>query len=167
MIYEGKAFVYGDNIDTDIIIAARYLSTADPAELGKHCMKDLDPDFAKEICQGDIIVGGANFGCGSSREHAQFAIKGAGVSCVIASSFARIFYRNAINVGLPIAECPAAVADAKDNDQFIVDFSSGMIINNTQQKSYQIKPFPPFMQELIACGGLVNYTRQKLAKTSL
>lgn len=162
MVYEGKAFVYGDNIDTDIIIAARYLSTADPAELGKHCMKDLDPDFAQAVREGDVIIGGANFGCGSSREHAQLAIKGAGVSCVIAGSFARIFFRNAINVGLPIAECPAAVRDAKDGDQLTVDFTEGTIVNKTRQKSYPIKPFPPFMQELIEAGGLINYTRHKI-----
>lgn len=162
MKYTGKAHKYGDNIDTDVIIPARYLSTSDPKELAKYCLEDLDSSFTDKMQPGDILVAGKNFGCGSSREHAPIAIKGAGISCVIAADFARIFYRNALNIGLPIAECPEAAADIADGDRLEVDFSAGEIKNLTKDKSYAIMPFPPFMQELISAGGLVAYTKKSL-----
>ena len=142
MQVQGTVFKYGDNVDTDVIIPARYLNTSDPAELAKHCMEDLDKDFIKNVQPGDIIVAGRNFGCGSSREHAPLAIKTAGVSVVIAATFARIFYRNAINIGLPILECPEAVADIQAGDKISVDFTSGVITNLTSGESYQAEPFP-------------------------
>ncbi|HOB08248.1 MAG: 3-isopropylmalate dehydratase small subunit [Limnochordia bacterium] len=161
MQVQGTVFKYGDNVDTDVIIPARYLNTSDPAELAKHCMEDLDKDFVKNVQPGDIIVAGRNFGCGSSREHAPLAIKTAGVSVVIAATFARIFYRNAINIGLPILECPEAVADIQAGDKISVDFTSGVITNLTSGESYQAEPFPEFMQELIAAGGLLNYLKNR------
>lgn len=154
---QGHVFKYGDNIDTDIIIPARYLNTADSKELAAHCMEPIDAEFYKNAQAGDIMVGGLNFGCGSSREHAPIAIKACGISCVIAKSFARIFYRNAINIGLPIIECPEAAAAIRDGDQVEVDFDRGIIHNRTKDESYEGQAFPPFMQKIIAAGGLVNY----------
>ncbi len=159
---KGQVFRYGDNVDTDVIIPARYLNTSDPLELAQHCMEDIDIDFSKKVHDGDIIVADDNFGCGSSREHAPIAIKASGVSCVIANSFARIFYRNAINIGLPILECPEAVAVIEAGDEVEVDFDSGKITDVTKGQSFQGQAFPPFMQELIAAGGLVNYINQTL-----
>ena len=153
----GKVFKFGDNVDTDVIIPARYLNSSDPKELAQHCMED----FVKKVSPGDLIVATKNFGCGSSREHAPLAIKAAGVSCVIAETFARIFYRNAINIGLPIIECPEAAKDIADGDEVEVDFDSGRITNKTKGTTYQGQAFPPFMQKIIDCGGLVNYINQK------
>lgn len=153
---KGMAYKYGDNVDTDVIIPARYLNTASAQELAAHCMEDIDADFVKKVQPGDLIVGGQNFGCGSSREHAPLAIKTAGVSCVIAASFARIFYRNAINIGLPILECPEAAAGIQSGDKVQVDFDTGLISDLTTQKTYQSQPFPPFIQTIIAAGGLLN-----------
>lgn len=159
MKVKGKVFRYHDNVDTDVIIPARYLNTADPQELAAHCMEDLDPDFGKNITPGDIIVAGKNFGCGSSREHAPLAIKTAGISCVIASTFARIFYRNAINIGLPILECEEATQWTEAGDELEVDFDTGTIFNRTKGKEFQGQPFPEFMQKIIAADGLVNYIK--------
>ena len=153
----GAVFKYGDNIDTDVIIPARYLNSSDPAELATHCMEDIDKTFTARVKAGDIIVGCKNFGCGSSREHAPIAIKAAGVSCVIAETFARIFYRNSINIGLPIVECHEAAREIKDGDRVEVDFDSGMIRDLTTGRSFKAQPFPPFMQKIINCGGLMNY----------
>jgi 3-isopropylmalate/(R)-2-methylmalate dehydratase small subunit len=161
MEVRGKAFAYGDNVDTDVIIPARYLNTTDPAELASHCMEDLDPSFAASVRPGDVIVSGRNFGCGSSREHAPIAIKASGVSCVVASSFARIFYRNAINIGLPILELPEAGALAKKGDEIRIDLESGKVENLTTGKSAQARGFPPFMREIIAAGGLIGYVRAR------
>ena len=158
---QGTVFKYGDNVDTDVIIPARYLNSSDPKELATHCMEDIDKDFVNKVNEGDIIVANKNFGCGSSREHAPIAIKAAGVSCVIAETFARIFYRNAINIGLPIIECPEAAVAIKSGDEVKVDFDSGVITNVTTGESFQGQAFPPFMQNLIACGGLVNYINNK------
>ena len=158
----GYVFKYGDNVDTDVIIPARYLNTSEPSELAKHCMEDIDTGFAGTVRAGDFIVADKNFGCGSSREHAPIAIKAAGVKCVIASSFARIFYRNAINIGLPIMECPEAAAAISTGDDIDVDFDTGVITNNTKGETYQSQPLPPFLQNLIAQDGLVNYTKSKL-----
>jgi len=158
----GTVFKYGSNVDTDVIIPARYLNTTDPDELASHCMEDIDPEFVKRVKPGDIIVAEDNFGCGSSREHAPIAIKVSGIACVIANTFARIFYRNALNVGLPILECPEAVAGISKGDTVEVDLESGRITNVTTGKTYQAKPFPPFMRELIEVGGLVNYARARL-----
>lgn len=152
----GSVIKYGDNIDTDVIIPARYLSTSVPEELAKHCMEDIDTSFAGRVKKGDIMVGGANFGCGSSREHAPIAIKASGISCVIAKDFARIFFRNAINIGLPILECPAASADIDEGNEVEIDFDTGVITNVTKGKSYQASAFPPFMQEIISAGGLIS-----------
>ena len=157
----GKVFKFGDNVDTDVIIPARYLNSSDPKELAQHCMEDIDAEFVKKVSPGDLIVATKNFGCGSSREHAPLAIKAAGVSCVIAETFARIFYRNAINIGLPIIECPEAAKDIADGDEVEVDFDSGRITNKTKGTTYQGQAFPPFMQKIIDCGGLVNYINQK------
>lgn len=157
---EGKVFRYGDNVDTDVIIPARYLNTSEKDELRKHCMEDIDPDFVKNVQQGDIIVAGKNFGCGSSREHAPIAIKASGVSCVIASTFARIFFRNSINIGLPILECPEAAAEIKAGDELSVDFSTGEIADKTSGKTYYAEPFPEFMQRLIESGGLIGYIKE-------
>ncbi len=151
----GTVIKYGDNIDTDVIIPARYLNTTDHAELAKHCMEDIDKEFHEKIKAGDIIVGGANFGCGSSREHAPIAIKASGISCVIAKDFARIFFRNSINIGLPILECPEASADIDNGDDVEVDFDSGVITNHTKNKTYQAAAFPEFMQNIINAGGLM------------
>ena len=153
---EGRVFKYGDNVDTDVIIPARYLNSSDPAELATHCMEDIDKDFVKNVKKGDIIVANKNFGCGSSREHAPIAIKAAGVSCVIAETFARIFYRNAINIGLPILECDEAAKEIKEGDEVEVDFNSGVITDVTTGKSYKAQPFPDFIQNIIAKGGLLN-----------
>ena len=157
----GTVFKYGDNVDTDVIIPARYLNSSDPAELATHCMEDIDKDFVNNVKKGDIIVADKNFGCGSSREHAPIAIKAAGVSCVIAETFARIFYRNAINIGLPIIECPEAANGIEAGDEVEVDFDSGKIYNRTKGTEFQGQAFPEFMQKLIAAGGLVNYTNNK------
>ncbi|MDO4965477.1 MAG: 3-isopropylmalate dehydratase small subunit [Lachnospiraceae bacterium] len=153
----GKVYKYGDNVDTDVIIPARYLAIQDKKELAEHCMEDIDKDFVKKVNKGDLIVAGKNFGCGSSREHAPIVIKEAGVSCVIAETFARIFYRNAINIGLPIIECKEASEDIKDGDEVSIDFDSGIITNNTTGKEYKGQPFPEFMQKIIEAEGLVNY----------
>lgn len=152
----GLVHKYGDNVDTDVIIPARYLNTASHAELASHCMEDIDKDFVNKVKQGDIMVAEKNFGCGSSREHAPIAIKASGISCVIASTFARIFYRNAINIGLAILECDEAARDIKAGDEVDVDFDSGVITNVTTGKTYQAEPFPPFIQNIIQKGGLLN-----------
>ena len=157
----GCVFKYGDNVDTDVIIPARYLNSSDPAELAKHCMEDIDKDFVSNVKNGDIIVADKNFGCGSSREHAPIAIKACGISCVIAETFARIFYRNAINIGLPIIECPEAAAGIDDGDEVSVDFDSGIITNITKNTTYKGQPFPKFMQQIIDSEGLVNYINNK------
>ncbi|PKK87578.1 MAG: 3-isopropylmalate dehydratase small subunit [Candidatus Wallbacteria bacterium HGW-Wallbacteria-1] len=159
---QGNVFKYGSNVDTDVIIPARYLSSSNPEELAQHCLEDIDADFIKNVKPGDIIVADKNFGCGSSREHAPIAIKAAGVSCVIASDFARIFYRNAINIGLPILECPEAVAGIEAGDEVTVDFVTGIITNRTKNTSYQGQAFPEFMQKIIAAGGLVNSINKSL-----
>ena len=153
---KGRVFKYGDNVDTDVIIPARYLNTASHAELAAHCMEDIDKDFVKKAQPGDIIVAKKNFGCGSSREHAPIAIKACGISCVIASTYARIFYRNAINIGMPILECPEAAEDIQDGDEVSVDFDTGLISNLTTGKTYQAQPFPPIIQNIIQKGGLLN-----------
>ncbi|WP_026505945.1 3-isopropylmalate dehydratase small subunit [Butyrivibrio sp. NC3005] len=153
----GTVFKYGDNVDTDVIIPARYLNNTDPKDLAKHCMEDIDKDFVNKVQEGDIIVATKNFGCGSSREHAPISIKAAGVSCVIADTFARIFYRNSINIGLPIVECPEAANEISSGDCVNVDFNSGIITDETTGKKYKGQAFPPFMQKIIDCGGLVNY----------
>ncbi|MEG1820116.1 MAG: 3-isopropylmalate dehydratase small subunit [Oscillospiraceae bacterium] len=153
---QGFAHKYGNNVDTDVIIPARYLNTAEPAELSVHCMEDIDVDFAGNVKAGDIIVAGKNFGCGSSREHAPIAIKASGIACVIAGSFARIFYRNAINIGLPILECEQASEDIENGDEIKVDFDAGVIENKTKGKVYNAQPFPPFIQNIIKSGGLLN-----------
>lgn len=157
----GKVHKFGDNVDTDVIIPARYLNVPDPAELAKHCMEDIDVDFAKKVNKGDIIVANKNFGCGSSREHAPIAIKASGVSCVIAETFARIFYRNAINIGLPIIECPEAAKGIDEGDEVEIDFDSGKIINNTKNEEYQGQAFPEFMQKIIKAEGLINYINNR------
>lgn len=154
---KGKTYKYGDNVDTDVIIPARYLNTSIASELALHCMEDIDASFAKTVEKGDIIVADKNFGCGSSREHAPIAIKESGVSCVIAKTFARIFYRNSINIGLPILECPDACDNIELGDKVEVDFETGKIINLTKNKEFQAEPFPPFMQSLIEAGGLAAY----------
>ena len=156
MIVRGNVFKYGDNVDTDVIIPARHLTTSDPAELAKYCMEDIDSDFAKDERPADIIVASRNFRCGSSREHAPIAIKGSGISCVIASSFARIFYRNAINTGLPIMECAPAAEAAEKGDVLEIDFETGIIKNITKNEEYQSAAFPEFIQRIIAAGGLLN-----------
>ena len=153
----GHVFKYGDNVDTDVIIPARYLNSSDPAELASHCMEDIVKEYVTKVQKGDIIVADKNFGCGSSREHAPLAIKASGVSCVIAGTFARIFYRNAINIGLPIIECPDAAKGIASGDEVEVDFDSGMIYNRTKGTEFKGQAFPPFMQKIIAAEGLVNY----------
>ena len=152
----GKVHKYGDNIDTDVIIPARYLNTADHKELAAHCMEDIDKDFVKKVKIGDIIVGGANFGCGSSREHAPIAIKNSGVSCVIAATFARIFFRNSINIGLAILECPEASEKIADGDEVSIDFDTGVITNLTKNETYKAEPFPEFVKKIIDADGLLN-----------
>lgn len=151
----GKVHKYGDNVDTDVIIPARYLNTSDHKELASHCMEDIDTEFVKKVKQGDIMVGGENFGCGSSREHAPIAIKASGIDCVIAKTFARIFYRNAINIGLPILECPEASEKIQDGDEVSIDFDSGVITNETKGETYQALPFPDFIKDIMAKGGLI------------
>jgi 3-isopropylmalate dehydratase small subunit len=164
MKLKGNAWKFGADVDTDAIIPARYLNTSDPKELARHCMEDSKtPDFAKKMKKGDIIVADKNFGCGSSREHAPIAIKEAGVSCVIAKTFARIFYRNSFNMGLPIFECPEAVKGISQGDALEVDAETGKITNKTKGKTYQAKPIPSFMQELIAAGGLMAWVKKKAA----
>lgn len=158
---KGIVFKYGDNVDTDVIIPARYLNSSDPGELASHCMEDIDKDFVNNVKTGDIIVARKNFGCGSSREHAPIAIKAAGVSCVIADTFARIFYRNSINIGLPIIECPEACEAINAGDTVEVDFDSGTITDTTIGKSFKGQSFPPFMQNIISAGGLINYINNK------
>ena len=154
-----KAHKYGDNVDTDVIIPARHLNTSDPAELAAHCMEDIDAAFAGRVQPGDILVAGRNFGCGSSREHAPLAIKASGVACVIAESFARIFYRNALNIGLPILECPAAARAISADDEVSVNFETGEITDKTTGRTFMAEPFPPFMLDLIAAGGLAAYLK--------
>ena len=154
---QGIVHKYGDNVDTDVIIPARYLNTSSHKELASHCMEDIDIDFTKKVKNGDIMVAEKNFGCGSSREHAPIAIKASGISCVIAATFARIFYRNAINIGLPILECEAAAAEIKSGDEVAVDFDTGVITDITTGNTYQAEPFPPFIQEIIADGGLIKH----------
>ena len=156
----GRVHKYGDNVDTDVIIPARYLNTSSHKELASHCMEDIDKDFVNKVREGDIIVANKNFGCGSSREHAPLAIKCAGVSCVIAETFARIFYRNAINIGLPIIECPEAAASIQAGHEVEIDFDSGVITDQTTGEHFQGQAFPPFMQKIIEAGGLVNYINQ-------
>ena len=160
---KGSVFRFGDNIDTDVIIPARYLATSEPSELAANCMEDIDKSFIKEVSAGDIIVAGKNFGCGSSREHAPIAIKAAGVSCVIAETFARIFYRNSINIGLPIIECREAAEEIQKGDVVSINFDTGMITDETTGKTYEGQAFPPFMQGLIDAGGLINYVNSKEA----
>jgi 3-isopropylmalate/(R)-2-methylmalate dehydratase small subunit len=162
MILHGHVHKYGDDVNTDVISPARYLSTFDKRQLASHCLVDLDAEFAKKVKRGDMIVAGDNFGCGSSREHAPIAIKAAGVSCVIAKSFARIFFRNAINIGLPVLVCPEAVAQIKGGDELSIDLATGLIEDLTQGRRYQAEPFPKFLQQIIAAGGLVPYTQQRL-----
>lgn len=157
----GRAFSYGDNVDTDVIIPARYLNTTDPVELASHCMEDIDSSFAKSVRAGDVIVAGRNFGCGSSREHAPIAIKASGIACVVATSFARIFYRNAINIGLPILELPETESLAARGDELRIDLETGSVDNLTTGARVQGRGFPPFMREIIAAGGLINYVKGK------
>jgi 3-isopropylmalate/(R)-2-methylmalate dehydratase small subunit len=159
MILEGKVWRYGDNVDTDVILPARYLNTIDPKELASHCMEDIDPSFVGAVKPGDIIVGGKNFGCGSSREHAPVAIKASGVACVVAENFARIFYRNAINIGLPLVELGAVMAEFNTGDTIRVDLVGGTVTNLTSGKTYQVQPLPAFMQEIARAGGLINYVK--------
>ncbi|SHF30171.1 3-isopropylmalate/(R)-2-methylmalate dehydratase small subunit [Caldanaerobius fijiensis DSM 17918] len=161
---KGNAIKYGDNVDTDVIIPARYLNTSEPSELARHCMEDLDATFKDRVKPGDIIVAGKNFGCGSSREHAPIAIKASGISCVIARTFARIFYRNAINIGLPILECPEAVDGIDDGDVVSVDFNTGVIYNETKNLTFHAAPFPEFIQEIIKHDGLINYVKAQVNK---
>jgi 3-isopropylmalate/(R)-2-methylmalate dehydratase small subunit len=161
---KGKVHKYGANVDTDVIIPARYLNVSEPAELAKHCMEDIDRNFVKKVKPGDIIMAATNFGCGSSREHAPLAIKAAGVSCVIAKTFARIFFRNAINIGLPLLECEEAVDNTETGDILEVDLASGRIKNLTRRMEFAAKPYPDFMTELISAGGLIKYTKKRLAR---
>ncbi len=162
MQIKGKVWKFGDHIDTDVIIPARYLNTSDPYELAQHCMEDADPEFAKKVRKGDIIVAGENFGCGSSREHAPIAIKYAGVSCVVAKSFARIFYRNAINTGLPIIEAPDAVERIEEGNELEIFLEKGIIRNLTKKEEYSFEPLPEFMMKLLTSGGLIPFVRKRL-----
>lgn len=164
MELQGKTWKFGSDVDTDAIIPARYLNTSDPAELAKHCMEDADPAFPEKVKSGEIIVAGKNFGCGSSREHAPIAIKAAGISCIIAKTFARIFYRNAFNIGLPIFEAPKAAEEINEGDEVAVDAGTGIITNKTTGKTYQATPVPLFMQQIIASGGLINYVAERVNK---
>jgi len=159
---QGKAIKYGDNIDTDVIIPARYLNTSDPQELAQHCMEDLDKEFKNKVQEGDILVVGENFGSGSSREHAPIAIKASGISCIIAKSFSRIFFRNAINIGLPILECKEAVDGIEEGDIVLVDTDNGIIKNLTKGTEFKAQPFPDFIKEIMKYGGLINYVREKV-----
>ncbi|MDD3653587.1 MAG: 3-isopropylmalate dehydratase small subunit [Desulfotomaculaceae bacterium] len=165
MKIQGSIWKFGSDVDTDAIIPARYLNTSDPVELAKHCMEDADPAFPEKVKPGEIIVAGKNFGCGSSREHAPIAIKAAGISCVIAKTFARIFYRNAFNIGLPIFEAPEAAEEINEGDEVTVDAGTGIITNKTTGKTYQATPVPFFMQQIIAAGGLINYVAERMNKT--
>lgn len=169
MNVHGFVHKFGDNVDTDVIIPARYLNTADHKELASHCMEDIDKEFIHKVKSGDIITAGANFGCGSSREHAPIAIKASGVSCVIAATFARIFYRNAINIGLPILECPEAAASISEGDEVEVDFDTGVITDKTSGRTFQAEPFPDFIKDIIAAGGLLNslkrFPREEVLQT--
>jgi 3-isopropylmalate dehydratase small subunit len=162
MKIKGKTWKFGNDIDTDAIIPARYLNTTDGKELAAHCMEDADPEFASRVRPGDIIAAGKNFGCGSSREHAPIAIKSAGVTCVIAQSFARIFYRNAFNMGLPILECPEGAEHIQTGDELEIDLDSGVIENRTRKETYRAQAIPPFMQKLIKAGGLIEYVREQM-----
>jgi 3-isopropylmalate/(R)-2-methylmalate dehydratase small subunit len=162
MIYKGKAWKFGDHVDTDVIIPARYLTSSDPVVLGRHCLEDADPDFVKKMKKGDFIVAGKNFGSGSSREHAPIAIKAAGVSCVIAESFARIFYRNAFNMGLPILESPEAARAIAPGDALVVDTEKGLIEDRTSGRKFQARAIPPFMQELVRDGGLIEHIKKRM-----
>ena len=164
MKLKGKVFKYGADVNTDVIIPARYLNVSDPAELARHCMEDIDAAFLEKVKPGDIIMATTNFGCGSSREHAPLAIKTAGISCVIAASFARIFFRNGVNIGLPLLESPEAVANTDSGDILEVDLSKGKIKNITKGKVFTAKPYPDFMSELISAGGLIEYTKKRLAR---
>ena len=164
MVLKGRVWKYGKNIDTDVIIPGRYANISEPKELAEHCLEDLDPDFVKNISRGDVIVAETNFGCGSSREIAPIAIKAAGVSCVIAKSFARIFYRNAINIGLPIFECPEAVDGIESGDEIEVDPTTGKIVNVTKNLSFETEPLPEFIQEIVAEGGLMKYVTSTVSK---
>ena len=158
---QGRAFKYHDNVDTDVIIPARYLNTSNAAELAQHCMEDIDPSFVGRVSAGDVIVAGWNFGCGSSREHAPLVIKTCGTGCVIAKSFARIFYRNALNIGLPILECEQAAEEIAAGDEVRVDFDTGEISDITTGKTYKAQPFPPFIQNIIRCGGLLKSLKEE------
>lgn len=162
MIVQGKVFKYGNDIDTDVIIPARYLNVTDPKDLASHCMEDIDKNFINEVKDGDIMVALKNFGCGSSREHAPIAIKAAGISCVIAKSYARIFYRNAFNIGLPILECEEAADKIQPGDEVTIDFKNGTIKNITKNETYQAEPFPEFIEKIINADGLVNYVKNKI-----
>ena len=162
MTAKGNVFKYGDNVDTDVIIPARYLNDSNPASLASHCMEDIDPTFPKRVKKGDIMVANKNFGCGSSREHAPIAIKESGIACVIAETFARIFYRNAINIGLPILECPQAAQAITEGQEVEIDFTTGMITNHDTGEKYQSEPFPEFMQQIMKVGGLVEHTKRKM-----
>ncbi|MBC2580493.1 3-isopropylmalate dehydratase small subunit [Clostridium sp. DJ247] len=159
---QGKAIKYGNNVDTDVIIPARYLNTSDPKELASHCMEDLDSNFSQRVKAGDIMIAGKNFGCGSSREHAPIAIKASGIGCIIAETFARIFFRNSINIGLPIMECAEAARDIEDNDEVSIDVTTGVITNITKNKTYKAAPFPEFMQKIINADGLINYIKEEV-----
>jgi 3-isopropylmalate/(R)-2-methylmalate dehydratase small subunit len=161
-VLEGVAHVYGDNVDTDVIIPARYLTSTEPEELAQHCMEDLDPDFCERCNHGDLMVGGRNFGSGSSREHAPLAIKGSGITCIVAESFARIFYRNAINVGLPIVECPGVTADAQQGDRFRVDLDAGRVVNLTRGTYYEATAMPEFMRGILDAGGLMPWVKRQM-----
>jgi len=163
MKLKGKTWKFGNDVDTDAIIPARYLNTTDSKELAAHCMEDADPEFVSRVKPGDIIVAGKNFGCGSSREHAPIAIKAAGVSCVVAHSFARIFYRNAFNVGLPILECPEGAERIQSEDELEIDLNSGVIENRTRNETYRAQAIPPFMQRLLEAGGLIEYVREQMS----
>lgn len=158
---KGVVHKYGDHVDTDVIIPARLLNNPDPETMAKHCMEDIDPEFATRVKAGDIMVGGLNFGCGSSREHAPVSLKAAGISCVVAKNFARIFFRNAINIGLPVLECPEAADAASAGDEMLIDLDNGTIQNLTRSESYTAAPFPPFMQKIIEAGGLVAQIRDR------
>ncbi len=164
MMLRGVAFVYGDNVNTDVIMPARYMNTSDPAELAVHCMEDIDQTFVKKVRKGDIILGGKNFGCGSSREHAPVAIKAAGVSVVVAKSFSRIFYRNCFNMGLPILECPQAVDATNSQDLLEIDIDTGIIRNHTKKREFQARPIPHIMKEILESGGLMKWVEKRRAK---